>query len=651
MNIKLKSLRLKNFKGLKDFSLECKGEDIEIRGDNATGKTTVFDSFLWLLFDKDSEGKKDFEIKTLDENNNPIHKLEHEVEATLEIDGAETTFKKVYKENWVKKRGTKEPELAGHTTDYWIDEVPTKKKDYDKHVNDLLDEGVFKLLTDIRYFTEKINWKERRSIITDIAAVHMDPVKMPSELEELIGSKSLDDFKKIIAEKKKKLKKELEAVPIRIDELNNSLVETDNVAVDSIEFRIRGKIASIKDVENQILDNSKIYEKNNEIKSEIYKKKDQLREIKEEEKIKAQEPRKRLQEEVFKAESKFAEYDHEVRASKHKIKSNDDAITAFDKDVKELRNEWFEKNKEQFDFDNENCTCPTCGQDLPNEDIETKKEKMEKQFNLNKNKILDIITAKGKVIAEKINNYKKENEMLRSKINDSEIKIQELDSLIISKQKELEKITIGDIELPDKYRVIEQEIKALEQSIVQPDEREINQLKIKKEEMSQEVDQLKYSIRSKEQNEKMKLRIEELLEEEKELANKLNELEKHEFDIQEYTMKKINALEETVNNLLTNVEFKMFQEQLNGGVTEICEILINGVPYSSANYAGRINAGLDIISCLSKEYDIYAPVFVDNSESVTSLMDLNQQMIKMFVDGNFKKLAVIEDSKNIKEAI
>ena len=137
MEIKIFSLKLKNFKGIKDLKIDFNCQNTNIYGANATGKTTIFDAFKWLFFDKDSNDRKDFNIKTLDSNNKPIHFLEHEVEAILVIDGVDMTFKKVFQEKWVKKRGQSEQEFSGHETNYWIDEVPVKKKDYEEKINNL----------------------------------------------------------------------------------------------------------------------------------------------------------------------------------------------------------------------------------------------------------------------------------------------------------------------------------------------------------------------------------------------------------------------------------------------------------------------------------------------------------------------------------
>lgn len=148
----IQKLALRNFKGIKEFILQADGESLKVFGDNATGKTTLFDGFNWLLFDKDSHNKKDFQLKTVTVAGEEIHGQEHEVEGTFLVDGKETTLRKVFSEKWTKKRGSAERTFSGHTTDYYVNSVPVKKKEYTDKVAQIIDEDVFKLLTSPSFF-------------------------------------------------------------------------------------------------------------------------------------------------------------------------------------------------------------------------------------------------------------------------------------------------------------------------------------------------------------------------------------------------------------------------------------------------------------------------------------------------------------------
>ena len=197
--MKLNRLVLRNFKGIREFTLDAQGGNVDVFGDNATGKTTLFDAFTWLLFDKDSSNKKDFSIKTLDKSGAEQHGLEHEVEATLDIDGQEITLRKVYKEKWTKKRGSAQADFTGHTTDYYIDSVPVKKSEYEARIAEIADEGVFKLLTSPTYFNEQLHWEKRRQILLEVCGDLTDEEVISSnkalaELPKILGNHSLEDY-------------------------------------------------------------------------------------------------------------------------------------------------------------------------------------------------------------------------------------------------------------------------------------------------------------------------------------------------------------------------------------------------------------------------------------------------------------------------
>ena len=166
--IRLNQLLLKNFKGARDIGLVLRGEKTAIFGDNSTFKTTCADAFSWLLFGKDSQGRADFEIKTLDDSGEALHGLEHAVEAALDVDGKKTELRKVYRELWTKKRGSLVKEFTGHTKDTFIDGVPVTQSEYEEWIAELADEKAFRLLTNPLEFAERLHWQERRRILLEV---------------------------------------------------------------------------------------------------------------------------------------------------------------------------------------------------------------------------------------------------------------------------------------------------------------------------------------------------------------------------------------------------------------------------------------------------------------------------------------------------
>ena len=184
--IELLSMHLVNFKGAKDLTLTFNRGVTRILGRNGSGKTTVFDAFTWLLFGKDSNDKKTFSIKTLDENGEPIMHLPHEVSAVLSVNGEPLTLRRAFTEKWTKRRGSAEAEFTGHEEERFWNDVPCSQREYNEKISDLCNEQVFKLITNPTYF-EKQDVATKRALLIrmaggikdeEIAAGHNDFVEL-----------------------------------------------------------------------------------------------------------------------------------------------------------------------------------------------------------------------------------------------------------------------------------------------------------------------------------------------------------------------------------------------------------------------------------------------------------------------------------------
>ena len=239
MRIRLIKLRLLNFKGIREFVLDAQGKDVRVYGDNGTGKTTLSDAWHWLLFGKDSKDQANFEIKTLDQNNEPIHNLEHEVEGVLEIDGKKLKLRRVFREVWTKKKGSAKETFSGHTTDYFINDVPVKAGEYNDRIAEIVDEKVFKMLTNPAFFNEVLHWEERRNILLEVAGDITDEEVISSDkrlerLAEVLTDRTIKEHRKMIRAQQKQINEELEKIPVRIDEVYKSLpaIDIDQAAVE-----------------------------------------------------------------------------------------------------------------------------------------------------------------------------------------------------------------------------------------------------------------------------------------------------------------------------------------------------------------------------------------------------------------------------------
>lgn len=634
--MKLLKLNLQNFKGIRNSEFDFGGIDATIYGDNATGKTTVFDSLCWLLFGKDSLDRADFEIKTL-ENGEPIHKVNHEVEAEfLNDDGNSFTLRRVYREKYSSPRGG-DTKLTGHTTDYFINDVPVKEKEYKQYINDVIAEDVFKLITNPLYFNEQYSWQNRRKLLLEISGDIKDDEVINSRYEltrlaELLNGRTVDEQRKIVAAKKTAINKELDMIPVRIDEaLRNKAdiaasesklttdIETLNKSINELESQKATIINGFSSTEKR----SKI----DEIGRQLKARQSEVLSV-----YSSEKQRKRGEYEALLTQLKIIESEHDRYTDRAYDLVKD--IERENKRIETLQAEFDTFNAQEFNKE----ACPTCGQPLP----EDKQAELEAAFNSEKAAKLEewqsLIESAKKLKA----NYEEQREVLIVKADGLTKEIEEKTKAYETKFKEYESYLEPNIEDDPDYKELKAELFLLEldegeeaddKEVVRLDE-EISSVKEKRAALETELN--KYTL-----NADIQKRVIELENQQQKLAAEKNLLDETSFLIDEFVKAKVDMLEENINSHFEYARFKMFNVLVNGNIEECCETTYKGVPYRSMNNAARMNVGLDIINSLTKFYNVTAPVFIDNAEAVTDFIKCNSQTIKLVVDADFKELTMI----------
>jgi exonuclease SbcC len=653
MRIELKSMTLNNFKGIKSFSIDFK-EVTNIFGENGIGKTTFFDAFRWLFFGKDSFDRKDFNIKNT--VNLVLNRQDHEVCAVAMIDDVHTTFRRVMREKWVKKHGEKEANFTGHETLFFINDVPFQQGEYAKKIDEILNESIFKLITDPQYFN-RLKWQDRRSILLDMAGM-IEPsdiltkITTASNKVEIAGlstvlnsGKTVDEYKREITSKKKIINDNLKAIPFRIDELYRSLPEA--IDFDQITNSINEVSSQISNIDNSINDRNLAYEeeykKIQAIQSEIHTLTSKRNGISYQAKIKIQNSGQSSRFQRQQLLDVIEDKTNDLKSKNALINSKKLAINGLDVRVTSLRDQWTKLNESELIFDQHEFTCPTCLRAFEADDIEEKKAEMQLNFDNNKTTQLGNIQSQGKQLSNEIAENKDFTIQLETAVGqlnnelvDAQSNLTRFDEQNNEPIQSLEDILSGN----DDYVCIGATIASLEAKIKVVPTIDISDLKSQKQELTCQVDYLKRQLGLKDQIAKTDTRIEELKSEENTLAQQLADLEQIEFTINEFDRAKIDTMEERINHKFKYVKFKMFDRQINGGESETCETLVDGVPYSDANNAGRINSGLDIINALCEHYNAYAPIFIDNKESIIQTIPVRSQVINLIVSEGDKQLRV-----------
>ena len=634
MEIKLLNLKLKNFKGIKDLEINFNCQNTKIYGANATGKTTIFDAFKWLFFDKDSSDRKDFNIKTLDSNNKPIHFLEHEVEAILVIDGVDMTFKKVFQEKWVKKRGQTEQEFSGHETNYWIDEVPVKKKDYEEKINSLIPESLFKLITDPSYFNNQLKWSERRELLINISGANisdeeiLDSKEEFSEIKGKLEGRSIDDYKKVVQAKIKDLNKQKETIPVRIDELTNTLITEHNIDYEKVEEEKKNLEKQLQQVELEMTDVQAKAKENMKIADQLTVAKKELADFK----------LKKETEYSQKYSSELINLQNEKRVTESKIRNrqNEDSerllkIQQDQKRKEELYKKWDEVSNTKLEFDPNSFICPTCKREYETDKIEEMKKQFENNLITHIKSEQDAINKEGQAINLRLDENTKAREKIQQELPELNNHLKEIISQIEKLEKAKEEENSFDITTLPEYIDKIKEIEELEERVKNLTNGDISYLQNKKVEITEEINKLNKTLNEREIQDKTKERITELQNEEENISNKIQELEGEQYALEEFTKTKVELLENAINSKFEVVKFRLFDTQINGGLVECCDTLVNGVPYADVNNAHKILAGLDIINTLIKFYNTSAPIFIDNRESINEIYNIDTQIISLIV--------------------
>ena len=689
MNIKLIKEEIKNFKGTKELDINFNDGITNISGPNASGKTSIYDAYLWCLFGKDSNDKKDFEVQPLDKNNNKIHHLETSVKITFFIDGIEKTFTRTLKEKWVKGKGEIEEKLSGTVSGYYINDVPVKLKDYNSEIENIINIDIFKLVSNPFYFTS-LNWKDQRDILFGIAGNIEDKevISFDKELDrisEMLGNGTVDDLKKRTKFEISKLKKDRETIKPRIDELFKS---KSNLDFEGLEAEKEQLIKESNEIDLKIADVSKanegkiiLQDKLAEKKAEYYARlgeakgdmQEELFNLKAEYRNKMEELKNNASKPLLEAKKSLKKFEYELSDLSCEIEDKIKKVNKLnsDRDIKtvninklqikldDLREEYNSISNKDFVFNDTLCKCPECGREYDNiEEIKNNalenfnkrkelllKENIDKGIRLKKDletidKEVEEINNKEIALVDNINLMNLSYDELKDKINELkytiEIHKKDTNNTDFEGKKELEKaiaelnikITEGLFEGKEE---LEKEIEDIKESIKNFNAADTKELEEDKKLLVSKIDDINKKLAAKDINNKIDERIKELEEYEKELSVKIADLEGVEYLTEKFTRSKSKLLEEKINSKFGSIKFKLFNTLVNGGIEECCIVLINGVPYNSANTAAKINAGLEIIKSLSDYYKIVCPVFVDNAESVNNVKEIEGQIVKLSV--------------------
>lgn len=675
MRITIKEMIVRNFKGISNFELVAKGNNLDVRGDNGTGKTSLYDAFLWCLFGKNSQDQSDtkFDWKPLDQDGNERHRLETFVNVEFDIDGVAKVFSRTITEKWTKKRGSIVDTFDGHTTAYHIDGLKVTQKDYKAEIEALGGESLFQMLTKVNYFAEVMKSDDRRKILlemagdvseSDVIASNKELAKLP----DILDGKSVEERTALVKQAMKQVNKDIKELPGRIDEAQRSLPDIEELDKQELSTRKLSLQADLSRAQDELS-----AAKTNQLGAELKARRAELKaKFAEAERLYALDEAKKSADELALEQDKLnrmRESSAGVESERHEAMSNlrkaKDGRESAENEIRKLE-KWNEDARAEFDklqaetfpeFNEHRLTCPVCGQNYGEEkmaEIKAKYEREKAGFNEMKSDKLKDIRSQGKKNATEIKLLKSDIEEGSDYIKELELKIKELDSLLEIKAKDIAEQAnrIKDLTkeaptfrtTPEAKALIEEgeEINAKLESLDRDQAAVVLEAEAKVGAILAEINEVNDLLYRFELHAKQQERVDELIAKEQSLGLKFGELEQQLMVLEEYVRTKVSLLTDTINSQFRIVKFKLFDTAINGGLIECCEPTVGGANYSTGlNNAARINAGLDIINALMNHYDLHLPLFVDNAESVNELIEVDTQVITLSVSQD-KKLTVKE---------
>lgn len=645
--MKLLKLTLENFKGHGLRVVEFSSTVTRVYGANGTGKTSLFDSFCWMLWAKDSDdrtqsGNVSFYPFDPDKQGEVLHNVVVKVEAVVEIDGAQHVLCRTMQEKWTTPNGTELPRFTGNETKLYIDGLAVKANQFDAFVKENINPEMFKLTSNPWYFPT-LHWKEQRRILMELVGdiSNDDVLAADASLEPLrneLASRKPEDCKKLWQQQQKAAVKDLEKTVLLINENRKHLPQIENEADVKAELEAQ-RLVLMKPLEKamqekaDILSGTAISKKQAEAK--VLESKLDIIRAEQREKIAA--ARKPFDEQIAALEAEAKTAAETVKPYRQTVVNLDNAIRENEEKLKVLQDSWQAVDAEEF-----NDICPCCHRPYPPEQIADQRA----AFNRSKAERLEKIEADGNALFDK----NEENKAQRD-----------------AAMKEVQRLSKLDLEMPDKRsEIMQQREEAVQALPPMENRRDWFEASEDLKRINHEIEELHIDVKLKlmdaekaiESAQKpigdIDVRLAEikaaeatralitdytkqqqtLREQHDELALKLSLIKKFDEIKAVMTTEKVKAI-------LPGMDFKLFNyNNTNEGYTETCELVKDGKPYANLSNGEKIAVGCELIAAISKHYGVSNPVWIDNAEATTKHLETNGQAILLRVSAADAELRI-----------
>ena len=678
-NVRLKTLFLNNyrcFSGEREFHADF-GKTTRISGRNGSGKSTVMNAVMEVLTGKNADGTQADNVRPIVDGQE-VEGVDVERTVVLDIDGKETEIKKITKQKRERVDGVMQYVPGSNVNSYSVDGISFNQKKLDEFISENIcqpetllaccNPNAFlslKSTTDMRAFLEKMAGFDLNEYIKSMGAEF-------AEVEEITKGHPIEQVQKTLNkqltdQKKATTKAETEWKYEKAKAVDSG--EDDVTRLTEQKVRYENQIAILDEQEKSLNDVMAAYDqKSKNILDLKFEQSEIVR--------KANEglvnQKKKLNEDAFLLEHEKKIAENDLRMSEMDLKHASMGVERHTAEIRKAQEDWKtysgreypEENLEMIkseQFDENSLVCPTCGQDLPEEqaekiraEFEQKKairikseEDIREQFYQQKDKKLTEITEFGNKAATDLKEAKKAQAEAERKVTELKQKITSLAMEIQQKNTELSKLP-ESVDLSDntEYQKITAEIEQAEAALHEMNngseqrreiankrngfirecakiDAEINNIKRKKQAHEEEVEKLYQAFRDSSQKEA--------------------DIQRKKDILKNFSIKKNERIAEMINPYFEEFQFNFLSYTQNNDPVEVCEMLRNGVEYRNLNYSDKLIVQTDLLCGFQKIQGVSLPIFIDNAESinVSRRPVTNRQMVFLEVTEDDLKMEVI----------
>ncbi len=644
MEIKIINLALKDFKGTKDRAVSFDGKNVSIYGRNYTGKSTIADAWTWLLFGKNSAWESDFDLK-------PIGAVRPEVEvaAVIEVDGKEIELKRILREKWSTKRGFAEESFTGHETVTYIDGIERKTTEYKAFIDSLVTEDTFKRLTSATPFLS-MKKPDMRKVLLEMAGDVSD-TQVAGEDEDLnfilsfVSEKglSMSDAAKLVKQNLTAYNAEQQNISPRIDEVRRMMPEEQDW--EKLEAGQERGREYLRQIDAQLATGNASLTVMKKKQGEMFALESRIEQLKQSRLEKANQEYRDLLRQKESVEGIIRACRLNEQQFKDTIDEETQNVARYTAELKQLAEDYkryaYMKKQEvakAYEVIQEGV-CDRCGQKLPEDQLIKINTESEARFTAQKeaeiaklDRQIKDITERGTELSnrkkDRLERSEKAKAGLAKATEERQIAEKTLEDLSQKLSGQTLAIAIdltGDIE----YEKMLAEVNRLKSEIEKPEDNSV--LLGNKEKITRQMETIRKLLEGRSERVRAQERIEQLENRGKELSGLIAIEKRKQIAIENFNRRKAEMLEESINDLFDGVTFRLFEQQINGGIADDCTPLINGVEFKDASHSEQIRAGQSIVNAFQTQEHTFVPVFIDNAEACNYFISMRTQVIKLFV--------------------